>query len=1806
MVRALTPSNLPGKHSSIAGLSLVRAHVDIIAGRKPTELRVAWSTNPGHTSRPIKPPTVARIRALLAAVAEAERDATSPARVIASRAALGELLFEVLDGPERALAQRVAEAGARNEVLSLVIRLRTDEPNALVRHPACGWRFELVKAPAQNALALSQRVRLTVQLGDVDPSREPTVLPEGGLRILVMAFSPAGVDPVLEYEREEEHILTALEGPIQERRVAVRVVEDGSLGELERALRDRDYDIVHLTGHGVLGPDGPRLVMEDVLGRRDDVSPEALLRVLRSAMLPPSLIVLSSCHSAGAADNTPSFAAALVAAGCNAVIGWTRPVRDDLATRASAELYARLSRGATPANAVAAARALLHEADQGAPSPSLTWGTLHFLASDAAAFRLDVKGKPPLDAGVSEAADLYRLLGTRGQMRVLERGFVGRRRPLQRILGILRHGKDGEQAVAGAAIIGMMGMGKSCLAGRALARHKDDRGDLELVVLHGVLDEVGLHDQLDRLAARWDDDRARRIIGNGAALPRRLRDLLEGPWARKNLVFVLDDFEQNLVVRGSDRAVLTPGAAAIVPVLVEACLARRPKLLITTTASFEVVGGPPTSIAEIPIGAFEPSAVRKLWTRGAQKELASIAPSTWNTLAETLGRNPRVLDWARALIGGKTPAQVEALAKDAGEKLTWRAGEAPDEEQQAELVRVFVRHLALEEAREKVSEDALEFVRRARVYESPVPVAALEGLVEGLEIELGRDVVGLQNLGLLEVGEVDGVRAYRVSPLVEPRFEVEDEERWHGVAAEYWEGASRMVGGSFAATMAAWEHALRSRRADIAGRCARWLDAFFHNTGQWPMNRAVAMRNLAAFPESEAGLLWAGSAESASGNPRGGWPLYLRGEALALARGVTGEERSRIMRAGATIAQANGALEEARQRLADVLTGEPKSEATQDVAASLHALGSVLQDMGDLPAAKRSLERSLAIRAKVHGTEDHPGVAASLHALGSVLQAMGDLPAAKRSLERSLAIQAKVHGTEDHPDVAASLHALGSVLQDMGDLPAAKRSLERSLAIQAKVHGTEDHPDVAASLHELGRVLQAMGDLPGAKRSLERSLAIQAKVHGTEDHPDVAASLHALGSVLQDMGDLPAAKRSLERSLAIDAKVHGTEDHPDVAASLHALGSVLQAMGDLPAAKRSLERSLAIDAKVHGTEDHPGVAASLHALGSVLQDMGDLPGAKRSLERSLAIKAKVHGTEDHPDVAASLHALGSVLQDMGDLPAAKRSLERSLAIQAKVHDTEDHPDVAASLHELGRVLQAMGDLPAAKRSLERSLAIKAKVHGTEDHPDVATSLHALGSVLQAMGDLPGAKRSLERSLAIDAKVHGTEDHPGVAASLHALGSVLQAMGDLPGAKRSLERSLAIQAKVHGTEDHPGVAASLHALGSVLHAMGDLLGAKRSLDRSLAIQAKVHGAEDHPDVAASLHALGSVLQGMGDLPGAKRSLERSLAIQAKVHGTEDHPGVAASLHALGSVLHAMGDLPGAKRSLERSLAIDAKVHGTEDHPGVAASLHALGSVLQDMGDLPAAKRSLERSLAIRAKVHGTEDHPGVAASLHALGSVLQAMGDLPAAKRSLERSLAIQAKVHGTEDHPGRRGIPPCVGLCAARHGRPPRREEEPGALPRNPREGAWHRGPPRRRGLPPCVGLCAARHGRPPRREKEPGPLPRHPSEGAWHRGPPRRRGLPPCVGLCAAGHGRPPRREEEAGALPRHQSEGAWHRGPPRRRSLPPCVGRCAARHGRPPRRKEEPRALPRHPSEVAWHRGPPRRRSLPPCVGLCIAGHG
>ena len=245
------------------------------------------------------------------------------------------------------------------------------------------------------------------------------------------------------------------------------------------------------------------------------------------------------------------------------------------------------------------------------------------------------------------------------------------------------------------------------------------------------------------------------------------------------------------------------------------------------------------------------------------------------------------------------------------------------------------------------------------------------------------------------------------------------------------------------------------------------------------------------------------------------------------------------------------------------------ADHVEALAAAPEATGRMLNEVGlylrlraQLPEAKATLERALAIEAKAYGP-DHPTVAIRLNNLGLVLRDLGDPEAARDHFRRALAIGEKTYGP-DHPTVAIRLNNLGGVLRDLSDLEGARDHYERALAIDEKTCD-RDHPTVAIDVNNLGSVLHALGDLEAARDRFERALAIFEKTYGP-DHPEVA-------------------RDHFRRALAIGEKTYGPV-HPTVAIRVNNLGRVLQDLGDLEGARAHYQRALGILEQFLG-DDHP-------------------------------------------------------------------------------------------------------------------------------------------------------------------------------------------------------------------------------------------------------------------------------------------------------------------------------------------------------------------------------------------------------------------------------------------------------------------------------------------------------------------------------------------------------------------------------------------------------------------------------------------
>jgi hypothetical protein len=386
--------------------------------------------------------------------------------------------------------------------------------------PASNLPFELIH---HNDFLVPSRIHLIRHVSDRGIKTTPN--PENRpLKILFMACSPLDTSPVLEFEKEEDTIFEVTKNlPVD-----IDIEDTGSLEGLGEWLDTNEYDVVHITGHADIDEKGnPIFLMEDDEGLRVQVSPSQLWKKLSLNL--PGLVFLSGCRTGEAPEHAAalSFAHNLVLGHVSTVFSWGLPVSDLGASLAAKTLYHDLSRGKNILDAVLRTR----------------YGLYNHYPTDWSLLRLFSDGSPlhlPLVAKGQEKPlkprELQYTYLENSQVKVLERGFIGRRRQIQQGLRCLRK----EDNKVGLLLYGTGGLGKSCLAGKFCDRFKDHT----LIIVHGELNAVTFHEALKRSFRRANDDDGLKILEEKEEITDKIESLCYSAFLKRNHLILLDDFEK--------------------------------------------------------------------------------------------------------------------------------------------------------------------------------------------------------------------------------------------------------------------------------------------------------------------------------------------------------------------------------------------------------------------------------------------------------------------------------------------------------------------------------------------------------------------------------------------------------------------------------------------------------------------------------------------------------------------------------------------------------------------------------------------------------------------------------------------------------------------------------------------------------------------------------------------------------------------------------------------------------------------------------------------------------------------------------------------------------------------------------------------------------------------------------------------------------------------------------------------------------------------------------------------------------------
>jgi tetratricopeptide (TPR) repeat protein len=1114
----------------------------------------------------------------------------------ASLPALGRGLYEWLDGPAtRWLAAVISNSEGMTLRIDVAERLR-HLPWELLHTETTYLCFS-----AHHLFTPARLVTETAR--KIEPYNRP-------LRTLFMACSAEDVQPLLDFEIEEIMILESA----RRHQIELFVEESGSLEGLRyqvEAFGRGYFDVFHLTGHADVDKGVPRFLMENDQGLRRDVSAEEIAEAFQGNW--PRLVFLSGCRTGQSPEQgyLPSFCEALVQAGAPAVLGWALPVYDVTANLAAGELYGHLAAGKSIDEAVARTR--LHLLREGSPD----WHLLRLYVNATPLDGMVTAPRTPKRARlrIREAASEFLDAGAKVEVCKRE-DFVGRRRSIQRCLRTLQRREGEEQYAEGVLIHGMGGLGKSSLAARLCERMLDHKR----IVFVGALDELSF---ISKISCWLNDPEAIGLLNQpGLNFTQRLRNLLAGPLSALPVLFVLDDFEQNLEASGGGY-IAKSDPLEILKSLLTAIreTSSESRVIVTTRYKFPLPS--PLKLREEGLESLRGGELEKKLTRLKAFDPSTAIEEKTIERARALGAgNPRLLEWLnKVLVDGETESTpiMDAMEREA-EK--------------------FRETVLLRELLSQMSVECRRMIALASIYELPFERHAVAIAVDGpLDPHLDRAV----SLGLIEVGTnpATGESRYFVSRLALPLIEKETTEkvRTEAVrrAANYlyqtrWQTG---IGIGTEEALEIFRLAIEAEEQGIAAEVGSEIARTWVNSNRYREAEALCHKALSLGEDHRLSLDLA-RAQVILGKTTEAEQNY--GRALSLCPDSDVKEKAGIIYNLATLVAQQGDVKRAQDLWQESFTLKGQIGDIQGMAAALSNMAGVIARQGDNNLALDLWKKSLALNDQ---TDDIRGRATTLSNMAGVIAQQGDIDQAQDLWQKSLDTFDQIG---DVRGKAITFSNMASVIAQQGDINRALELWKESLDILERLG---DIRGMAATFSNMASVIAQQGDINQALDLWKESFAFNEKIG---DVQGMTTTLNNMAVMIAWQGDIQQALDRWEELLDILERLG---DIRGMVATLSNMAGVVARQGDSNSALDLWKKSLALNEKIGDVESR---ATTLSNMAGVIARQGDIKGAIELWQESLALKEQI----------GDLHGMAATLNNMGWLASEKEDFDeaRRLYIEA--------------------------------------------------------------------------------------------------------------------------------------------------------------------------------------------------------------------------------------------------------------------------------------------------------------------------------------------------------------------------------------------------------------------------------------------------------------------------------------------------------------------------------------------------------------
>jgi tetratricopeptide (TPR) repeat protein len=838
------------------------------------------------------------------------------------------------------------------------------------------------------------------------------------LRMLVVISAPSGPGCApLDTEKERDRIMQAVDRLYAQRKLEVDFTDDATFETIQSYLNEKDYHIVHFTGHGVEKDGQGFLALEN-----DDLSlsladNQAVADLFADRGV--RLVVLSACQS-------DDLARRLAARGVPAALAMQYSIHDSSATRFAFSFYQALAAGRAVDRSLTEARLAMRNAE-GGNNVDFATPVLYLLDPDC--LRIDrIKPAP------EEMFDKPFMLG---ELQVMKEGFVGRQKELRLLSKALLSG------VKRAAIIhGWGGIGKTVLASRLALRLDQHFEGVYGQKCHPQTRAEDILNGLNAFLIMAGISAFNQVLYSPAPMAAKT-SVLTSILNQKRFLIILDNFESCL--DQSHQQIADQELRQMIEALLNAT-ASNTKFIITTRYDFDPLQGrlmnaiERLSVPEMPL-------YQAVWLMNNFTNLAALSYEKKKEIHTAIGGHP----WTIGMfVHHATTATVDGLLLELG----------PLEQE----LRDFT---LFDKSYSELDSQARDLLVSASVLEESVPEEALRWMIgddEEPSPAVDKPLGMLLAWGLMSSQEEQGRMMYLVHTKVRDfagRDAKVDRRGLQVRAAQYYE--MRVKENSNI-----WDH-LRAR--DYYYRADEWEKAanivikaapHLHRLGH--IQLAIGLLQQSADTASVATKALAKGNLATFYKDVGDWRTALRlyGEVKTIFE-AQGDRKN----VAVTLHQLGnvhfdlGNYPEAVNLYQQSLQIHKELDNRFGIAATLHQLGYVHYQQGDYPEAVNLYKQSLQIHKELG---DRSGIGKTLHQLGMIRQDQGNYPEAVKLYEQSLEIKKDLG---DKSGIAHSLHQLGMIHQDQGNYPEAVKLYEQSLDISRELG---DRFGIALSLHQMGSI----------------------------------------------------------------------------------------------------------------------------------------------------------------------------------------------------------------------------------------------------------------------------------------------------------------------------------------------------------------------------------------------------------------------------------------------------------------------------------------------------------------------------------------------------------------------------------------------------------------------------------------------------------------------------------------------------------------------------------------------------------------